>query len=405
MGRPDANSGELVQLGIESNNALLLCRCGWRVGFDGRGGASSDVRRDPFVLISLPPSFLSAELFLPAETAAPSTLSSSLAALTSSSVSSASSVSVLSASSASSASLVSASSLLSASSSRAVASASSACASNTSLCYLTFTAGRSSSTSSRSSGRSGDLQNNSSGGAALPKWAIAVIVVLGTLALVAGALAVYFCLGRARKRRNANALAGAEGQDAETIGDDDITNGSRDPILGAEGGSGSAMSSAIGGGGRAGPGALAGLAAGAGGTAAIAAAAKDAEKAEDEGTISHTDAARMAEAFRAALRTQPDFADMPGTDDSPGESTTALGGVAASAAAATRGGGAGGEGDERPQGPSPTGAAMGNQSSGSGDEQNQRGRQLAEDELRSEGKSVKSVEGGGKRWGRMSPST
>jgi hypothetical protein len=132
--------------------------------------------------------------------------------------------------------------------------------------------------------------------------------------------------------------------------------------------------------------AVGGAAVGAGGIAALAAAAKDAEKAEDEGTISHTDAARMAEAFRAALRTQPEFGDIP--DDSPGESTDALAGAAVA-------------GGARP-GASPTKEAGG--SHGSGEEQNQKGRALAEEELRSEGRSMKSVEGGGKRWGRQGAS-
>ncbi|GAA5877620.1 hypothetical protein JCM8547_007123 [Rhodosporidiobolus lusitaniae] len=311
------------------------------------------------------------------QTAAPTSLSSSLASLTSSSLSSASSAaSASSLSSASSASLASASSL-----SSLVAAG---------LTTLPSTSSTSTSSSRGSSGRSGDLQNNSSSGTSIPKWAIALIVILGFLALVGGGLAVYFCLGRARKRRAADEQREKEEAQEYDDQDDDVTNGSRDPILGSGGGLG--RGSTVGGssvaGGAAGAGGLAGLAAGGVGGAAAAAGLRDVEKQEEEGTISHTDAARMAEAFRAALRKQPEFEDVPSTDDSP---TSLVGGDALAAAGASR------------PGASPMGREEGSGSGQSG-EGNEAGRVLVEDELRSEGKSMKSVEGGGKRWGRQQAS-
>ncbi|GAA6017372.1 hypothetical protein JCM10207_005612 [Rhodosporidiobolus poonsookiae] len=293
------------------------------------------------------------------QTAAPTSLSSSLAALTSSSLSSISSASASSASLASSLSAASVSSSLS---------------------------GASATSSSRSGGRdrSGDLQNGGSS-SPFPRWAIAVIVVLGVLALVAGALAVYFCLGRARRRRREDDAARQRGSVATF--DDDVTNGSSDPILGAGARArGSTVNSAnlaspssagfgsgVGVGAAAGAGALGALAAG--GT-------HDPEKHDEATTLSHTDAARMAEAFRAALR-RPEFVPGEGSPegDSPSDERPA-------SAAAGAGPGAG---------PSPTGRPGGDESGGSG-ERNEAGRALVEDELRSEGKSMKSVGGG--RWGR-----
>ncbi|BGP20739.1 hypothetical protein JCM10213v2_008902 [Rhodosporidiobolus nylandii] len=293
------------------------------------------------------------------QTAAPTSLSSSLAVLTASSLSSASSASSVS-------SLASRSSYIASLSSAGLLTgslASSLLSGQTSL-----PSGSSSSSGGSGRGRNGgDLQNSSSGGTSIPKWAIALIVIFGFLALVGGALAVFFCLGRARKRRAADEAA-ASRRDAGYASEDDVTNGSRDPILGAGGRGSTAGSTSHGGAGTA----L--LAAGVGaGAGAFAGAAGKEEKRDAEGnTISHTDAARMAEAFRAALR-RPDFPEGEGSpNDSPGE--------------------VGGE--ERP-GLSPTGGPQ--DSHGSGEEA-AKGRALAEEELRSEGRSVRNVEGG-KRWG------
>jgi len=117
-------------------------------------------------------------------------------------------------------------------------------------------------------------------------------------------------------------------------------------------------------GGGAGGAALGALAAGAG--------KKDEEKEEEERGLDRNDAARMAEAFRAALR-RPEFPHNTGTESS-GESQALTGGTNLEG-----GGTSGGEGEGEDPG---------------------RGRELIEEELRSEGKSMRDVEGGGgKRWG------
>lgn len=315
----------------------------------------------------------------PAETAAPTSLSSALAALTTSSLSSVSSSSLASLSSLSSLSALSASSLSSASASAS---------------------GPSGSGTSRSG--PGSLQNeSSSGGPSIPNYAIALIVVLGFLALLAGAIAVYCCLGRGRRRRRqdeaAAAAAAAAGAGRRGASSGDLTDlGSTEPMLGggaaagaASRGSRSSSRAAPPPAGAAllGAGALGGAAAAGGGGGGGGGGTRDPEK-DDDNTLSQSDAARMAEAFRAALR-KPEYA--PAVPPVAG----ALGGVGAGMGAVVAGPGAG---------PSPTGGREGTDSSGSGgssrEDGNGVGRGIMEEELRSEGKSMRSVEGGGKRWGR-----
>ncbi|GAA5840237.1 hypothetical protein JCM11251_005955 [Rhodosporidiobolus azoricus] len=321
------------------------------------------------------------------QTAPPQTLLASLAALTSSSLSSASSASSASAASASSlASLSSAGLILS-----TLSDGSTVTLSPSGTGFVTLTSSLTdpaASSSSRGGRGSGDLQNDSGSGTSIPKYAIALIVIFGFLALVAGAVAVYFCLGRARRRRRAEdeAARAREADDGFSAGGDDLTHGSQDPILGGggigTGGRGTPAGSMSQIGGTAGPGssfgALSGLAAGAG-LGAVTVGGRGRDDEDDEGTVSRSDAARMAEAFRAALRKPPEFPAVPSADDSPSSEVAA--GLAGPGA-----------------GPSPTGAPGGDDSGESGG----RGRALVEDELKSEGRSMKSVEGGGgKRWGRQ----
>ncbi|GAA5969168.1 hypothetical protein JCM3765_005744 [Sporobolomyces pararoseus] len=278
------------------------------------------------------------------QTAPPTSLSSTLAILTASSMSSVSSVSAASASSASSvASQLSQSSLSSSSSSN-------------------------SASSPRTTNANGELQptNDSGGGPAIPKWAIAIIVILGFFALLAGAFAIYFCLGRARRRRRQEEAAANAGGGSEGFGGGD--NGSREPILG--GGNSSVAGSPTGL-------APAVLGAGAGGAAlgAIAGGGRKEKEEEDEeeksGGLDRNDAARMAEAFRAALR-RPEFPHNGQGTESSGES----GGLLSST------GNNLGESKDVEEG-TPEG-----------------GRELIEEELRSEGMSMRDVEGGGgKKWG------
>ncbi|GAA5902307.1 uncharacterized protein JCM6883_001362 [Sporobolomyces salmoneus] len=299
------------------------------------------------------------------QTAPPSSLSSTLAILTASSLSSVSSISAASAS----ASLSSLSSELSASS----VSASSA----------------SRSTTTRSDGSLQPSEDGSGGGPAIPKWAIAIIVILGFFALVGGAFAIFFCLGRARKRRRQNeamlaARGGAGGTDTERealsgageggvggagTGTEDgfsNSNASREPILGSSptnsGGGFSSLAPAM-------------VGAGAGGAALGAIAGRKEEgDSEDEkqGGLDRNEAARMAEAFRAALR-RPEFPH----HESSGES----------------GGGVMPTSREDP-------GIEGEGTSPGEEGEEGRGRELIEEELRSEGMSMRDVAGGGgKKWG------
>ncbi|GJN94257.1 hypothetical protein Rhopal_007331-T1 [Rhodotorula paludigena] len=317
-------------------------------------GANAQNRSRPYFFVVVPAGEqltggeVHGATFTAIQTAAPTSLSAQLAALTSSSQSAASS-----ASSASVASLSSAS----------VASSLSA-------------AGTASSPSGTSTNRdrNGNLQDeSSSGGSSLPNWGIALIVVLGFLALLGGAIAVFFCLGRARRRRRAEDAAAAHARGGASSGDLTDAHGSEDPIL--LGGAASAGTRGSRASSRAAP--PVGAAA-----AGYGAKEQQGEKqptlhgdADASGGLSQSDAARMAEAFRAALR-KPEY-----------EAALAAGGVGAAA---------------RPgAGPSPTGSPEGDASGGSGESRdgNGVGRGIMEEELRSEGKSMRSVEGGGKRWG------
>lgn len=158
-------------------------------------------------------------------------------------------------------------------------------------------------------------------------------------------------------------------EEREREGEDGISQGSREPMLGSgsgsRGGGGGIAPAVIGGG--AGGAALGALAVGAG-------KKSDEEKEEEERGLDRNDAARMAEAFRAALR-RPEFPHNGGTESS-GESQALTGGTNLEG-----GGTSGGEGEGEGEDPG-------------------RGRELIEEELRSEGKSMRDVEGGGgKRWG------
>ncbi|GAA5943637.1 uncharacterized protein JCM15063_002990 [Sporobolomyces koalae] len=296
--------------------------------------------------------------FTAIQTAAPSSLSSTLAVLTASSLSSESSVSAASA----------ASSLSAASASNSQLSAASGSGSRTS----------SSARASNSSGGSLQSSNDSSGDPAIPKWAIALIVILGFFALV-GALAAFLFINRSRRRRRAQgALVAGEGtkDEREALGagaggtEDGFSNsGSREPILGspstASGRTG--LAPALHSGGAAGV--------GFGAIARNASREEDEDDEDEKGGLDRNDAARMAEAFRAALR-RPEFPSNGGTESS-GESQALTGG------------------NHVDSGDGATGLEATNGEGADG-----KGRELMEEELRSEGKSMRDVQGGvGKRWG------
>lgn len=215
-----------------------------------------------------------------------------------------------------------------------------------------------------------------------------------------------FCLGRARKRRRQDAaaaaaaggIAGTEEEERQALGggggghgggagtEDGFSNSdaSREPFLGSSPatsgrGPSSLAPAVLGAGGVA----LGGIV-GAGGTKRDE-AGTDSED-EKQGGLDRNDAARMAEAFRAALR-RPEFPHNGGTESS-GESgagvlsSTTSNGANRDAREGTHTTDAGRddvEGEEEPEG---------------------RSRELIEEELRSEGMSMRDVAGGGgKRWG------
>lgn len=184
-------------------------------------------------------------------------------------------------------------------------------------------------------------------------------------------------------------------------------HGSADPILGL-GGQGSMRGSAGTGlapvllGASTAGGSVRSAGGGGGGTLGVGGGRGGHRSDEDAGTLSTSDAARMAEAFRAALRKSPfNFGGAAGGGSGAGSGASPDADADADADADEPLKGA-----TRPPGPSPTGADKGDDSvdsSGSGGDASVTalgpGRDLLVNELQGEGRSMKSVEGGGKRWG------
>ncbi|KAI9058188.1 hypothetical protein FKP32DRAFT_1581745 [Trametes sanguinea] len=155
---------------------------------------------------------------------------------------------------------------------------------------------------STASGNAGSVQGANTG-SSFPKWAIAVIVVLGFLALVASGILAFYIARRFRRRRDAM-LSHRNSM------------GSSTPMMSGAGGAGGPQSPVLG------PAALAAAGAGAGAGYGYGRAnspgaegeghdgASMMSRASDAGPFSGADAAIMANAFRQALR-KPDFADRP----------------------------------------------------------------------------------------------
>jgi hypothetical protein len=141
----------------------------------------------------------------------------------------------------------------------------------------------------------GGIQAASSA-SAFPRWAIAVIVVLGFLALVAGGILTFFIVRRLRRRHetsNRGSMASASPMMADAR-----PNSPRSPLLGAgmtvvgagAPGSGQRESSVT--------------------SPDAASSISHGGSAGEGGPFSGADAAIMADAFRKALR-KPEFADNP----------------------------------------------------------------------------------------------
>ena len=141
------------------------------------------------------------------------------------------------------------------------------------------------------------------GNSSFPKWAIAVIVVLGFLALVATGILAFYMMRRFRRRRDGMlSHRNSMGSSTPMMANADRGGGPTSPVIG---------SSVL----AAGAGAAAGYGAGAYGHRPSSAGeghdgASMTSRTSDAGPFSGADAAIMANAFRQALR-KPDFADRP----------------------------------------------------------------------------------------------
>lgn len=309
------------------------------------------------------------------------------------------------------ASLSSASGLAAASLSSVLSSMSSAESSLRSVASASASAFGSSAGTSGSAGVGGNtgtggLQNGS-GDSDFPKWAIALIVVLGVLALIAFLIALYLFFVAARRKRQIRSWS-----------DGAPSYGSRSPILRGSGGQdGAGLMTGVG------TGLVAGAAAGRGkderpqsgstrnlhspyssrpgsplsaaelGTGAglgVLAAGRDGSKRDSgtvdshEGPISSADASRMAEAFRKALR-KPEFP--PSSGDPTPESSTGNDPFA---------GGAGGshkrESMQAQLVDPERSASQGGSPRRGGDAEEPEAKEIMDKELASEGRSMASLE-------------
>lgn len=204
-----------------------------------------------------------------------------------------------------------------------------------------------------STGTTGTLQpsSSSSSGLSIPGWAIALIVILGVFALVAGIVLSYFCIGGIRRRRNRDDLGesgGAGRRGRESVSG---SQGSQEPML------------------------------------ASATTANNVEKKNDplnsnnsnnsNNPINHDSALLMAEAYRSELR-KPTFVQTPTRHSSTGAA------IEGSTTGST---------DYSPHGSESSGPILDRKSSGG-----MMGREIMNDSLAEEGQKISNV-GGGKRWG------
>ncbi|KAH9924269.1 uncharacterized protein BXZ73DRAFT_50604 [Epithele typhae] len=187
-----------------------------------------------------------------------------------------------------------------------VASASSASAASAATASPTPTSGSPSSTSlsdgPQGASPTGQVQNPN-GSSSFPKWAIAVITVLGFFALVASVVLVFYIMRRLRQRRQDISQRNSMGSSTPMMANVD-TGGPTSPTAPLSGGFGAAAG--------AGAGAYAANRTSSPTTAEAHGqdGASMISRTSDQGLFSGADAAIMANAFRQALR-KPDFADRP----------------------------------------------------------------------------------------------
>lgn len=159
----------------------------------------------------------------------------------------------------------------------------------------------------QANGSLSDAANDDNGGGGLPKYAIALIVVFGFLALVAALVGLYFAMAAMRRRKNRDESMGSRSPMMRGVDGDGLPSSSIAPSLDA---------GTIGAGGAA-------------GAAGLLAANRRSRSTDDDQLFTSDEATRMADAFRAALR-KPEFANPFGQnqkdesggdddDDTPGE--------------------------------------------------------------------------------------
>lgn len=176
-------------------------------------------------------------------------------------------------------------------SSRSVASVSSVIAASISASLATATPTGSQSSSPTSGPGSGNVQNDGSG-SSFPKWAIAVIVVLGALALLATGILIFFIMRRMRNRRGASlSHRGSMGSSTPMMSHAQAHN-TQSPLLGT-----AALASA-------------GMGSQRANSPDVHDGASTMSRGSDSAPFSGADAAVMANAFRDMLR-KPNFVDRP----------------------------------------------------------------------------------------------
>ncbi|KAL0581186.1 hypothetical protein V5O48_000876 [Marasmius crinis-equi] len=156
---------------------------------------------------------------------------------------------------------------------------------------------------------------NGDGSSSFPKWAIAVIVILGFFAIATTCILIFFIMRRLRRRREIEAHRNSMGSSSPMMANAH-NNEPQSPLLASH--DHRDLPSSVGhGGGYAGAAAAGGVAAGAGLGRAPSLVSPDgastisrAGSAGEGGPFSGADAAIMADAFRKALR-KPDFAGGP----------------------------------------------------------------------------------------------
>ncbi|KAI0670946.1 hypothetical protein C8Q78DRAFT_1078901 [Trametes maxima] len=160
-------------------------------------------------------------------------------------------------------------------------------------------------------------------GSSFPKWAIAVIVVLGFLALVASGILAFYIMRRLRQRREGMlSHRNSMGSSTPMMANAD-RGGPASPIVGsfapAAAGAGAAAAAGYG------AGAYSARPSSPGGEGHDGASMMS--RTSDAGPFSGADAAIMANAFRQALR-KPDFADRPHEEGESPDDAAGVAGVA-----------------------------------------------------------------------------